>query len=142
MVAWVATAVHGYMLLWLWAFMLGPHAYPHRPGVLRNGALYRVAVPRGALVRATARRERVPGDRACAERDGVVLLPSRGRVELWLEFSQPVRVQRPLSEPLTTTRVAVASDDPDGLATALLSSPRREPSALAVLALADLAPAS
>jgi hypothetical protein len=138
-IAWVVTGVHAYTLLWLWAFMLGPHAYPHRPGVVRSGALYRVAVPPGALARAVARRERVPGERGLVERDGAVLLPSRGRVELWLEFSEPVRVQRPLGEPLLTTRVAVASDDPDALAAALLAAPRPDPAGLAVLVAAELA---
>ena len=138
-VAWVVTGLHAYTLLWLWAYMLGPHAYPHRPGVLRSGALYRVAVPPGAVLRATPRRERVPGEHGLVERDGCVLLPSRGRVDLWLEFARPVRVQRPLSEPLVTTRLAVAADDPDGLAAALLSPPQPELSGLAVLALAELA---
>ena len=140
-IAWVVTGLHAYTLIWLWAFMLGPYAYPHRPGVLRSGALYRVAVPPGALVRAVARRERVPGEHGLVERDGEVLLPSRGRVELWLEFSEPVRVQRPLGEPISTTRVAVASDDPDALAVALLAPPRPELTGLAVLALAELATA-
>jgi hypothetical protein len=138
-IAWVVTGLHAYTLLWLWAFMLGPYAYPHRPGVLRSGALYRVVVPPGTLVRATERRERVPGERGLVERDGAVLLPSRGRVELWLEFAKPVRVQRPLGEPLLTTCVAVASDDPDALAAALLAPPRPEVGGVAALAVAELA---
>ena len=31
------------------------------------------------------------------------------------EFAEPVRVQRPFKDPLVTTRIAVAADDPDAL---------------------------
>lgn len=125
--AWVQTALHGYMLLWLWGFALGARAFPHRIGsraaVLRSGPMYRAAVPLSAIVRATARTERV-GDRGLHERDGAVLLAARGRVDVWIELSEPVRVQRPLHEPLTTRRIAVASDEPDVLAAHLLSGAR------------------
>jgi len=80
--------------------------------VLRSGALYRAAVPLSAIVSATARTQRV-GDRRLLERDGAVLLAARGRVDVLLALSAPVRVQRPWHEPLTTCRVAVASDEPD-----------------------------
>lgn len=124
-IAWVSTALHAYSLIWLWSFALGPRAYPHRVGarssVLRAGPMYRVVVPRGAITSATARRARVAGERGFVERDGAVLLPVRGRVDVWLELSEPVRVQRPLSEPCETRLIAVASDDPDGLVEQLLA---------------------
>jgi hypothetical protein len=125
-VAWVLTGLHVYMLVWLWGFALGPLCYPHRVGartaVLRGGTMYRVSVRRSRIVSATERRERVPGERGLVQRDDAVLLPVRGRVEVWLEFSEPVRVQRPLHEPLYTSRLAVASDNPDRLIEKLLAA--------------------
>jgi hypothetical protein len=121
--AWVLTGLHAYSLLWLWAFFLGPRAYPHRIGartvVLRDGPLYRVALPLAAITGVSARTARV-GD-ALTERDGAVLLGVRGRVDVWLELAEPVKVQRPWQEPLTTNRLAVASDDPDALVERLLA---------------------
>ena len=126
-IAWVLGGVHAYGLLWLWGFALGPRAYPHRAGpraaVLRNGPLYRVRVPRAAIVNVVARTERVTGERALTERDGVVLLAARGRVDVWLELSEPVLVQRPWGEPVATSRLAVASDDPDALVASLIEPP-------------------
>jgi hypothetical protein len=124
-VAWVLDALHAYMLIWLWGFALGPLAFPHRVGsrtaVLRAGPMYRVLVPRSTIVSATEHRERVPGQRGLVQRDDAVLLPVRGRVEVWLELSAPVRVQRPLHEPLHTRRLGVASDEPDRLIEQLLA---------------------
>jgi hypothetical protein len=124
-VAWILTALHAYALLWLWGFFLGPRAYPHRIGartaVLRDGPMYRVALPLSAVASATARTERVRGAGAPTERDGAVLLAARGRVDVWLELAEPVKVQRPLHEPLVTRRLAVASDDPQALVERLLA---------------------
>lgn len=138
-VAWVLTAAHVYMLLWLWGFALGPRAFPHRVGartvVLRAGPLYRVLVPRPAIVAAEVGRERVSSsEHGIVQCDGAVLLPVRGRVDVWLELSEPVPVQRPLREPLLTRRLAVASDDPDRLVQRLLA-PALDPARHAGLAL-------
>jgi hypothetical protein len=125
--AWVMTAVHGYMLIWLWGFALGPRAHPHRIGahtaVLRAGPMYRVLVPRSAIIAASAHRERVSDARGLVQRDGEVLLPVRGRVDVTLELAAPVRVQRPFGEPLLTSRLAIASDAPDALIERLLAAP-------------------
>jgi len=119
LIAWLLDALHAYALIWLWGFALGPRAFAHRVGaraaVLRNGPMYRVQVPLAAIAGATARRERVGGDARLVERDGAVLLAARGRVDVWLELTEPVRVQRPFREPLTTRRLAIASDEPDVL---------------------------
>ena len=125
-IAWGLTAIHVYGLIWLWGVALGPRAYPHRVGrddaVLRGGPLHRVRVPRSAVAGASARRERAGSDvQGLVERDGAVLLPVRGRVDVWLQLSEPVEVQRPLREPLLTRHLAVASDDPDGLVRHLLA---------------------
>jgi len=44
-------------------------------------------------------------------------------VDVWLELAEPVRVQRPLDEPLVTRRLAVASDDPEAFMSLLLAPP-------------------
>jgi hypothetical protein len=145
--AWIVTALHAYALLWLWGFFLGPRAYPHRVGprtaVLRDGPMYRVQLPLSAITGVTARTERMGEGSGLTERDGAVLLGARGRVDVWLELAEPVKVQRPLHEPLTTRRLAVASDDPDALVERLLArsparAPRSEPY-LGLLATLDLA---
>jgi hypothetical protein len=126
-VAWVVSALHGYALIWLWGVVLGPRGYPHRVGarvvVLRAGPMYRVVVPRGVILAATARRERVPDASGLVQRDGEVLLPVRGRVDLTLDLAAPVRVQRPLHEPLLTSRLSIACDDPEALIQRLLQPP-------------------
>jgi hypothetical protein len=148
-VAWVLTALHAYALVRLWGFFLGPRACPHRIGartaVLRDAPMYRVQLPLPAVAGAAARTERVPDANAPTERDGAVLLGARGRVDVWVELAEPVKVQRPLHEPLTTRRLAVASDDPDALVARLLarsacSDARAEgrPGLLAALDLAGL----
>lgn len=83
--------------------------------------MYRVQIPPGAIAAATVRRERVSGERGFVERDGAVLLAVRHRVDVRLELSVPVRVQRPLHEPFETRLLAVASDDPQGLVEQLLA---------------------
>jgi hypothetical protein len=110
-IAWIVTAAHVYVLIWLWGFALGPLAFPHRPGMLRLGALYRASIP--LPLSAVARVERVPD--GLSERDGTVYLAARRRVDVVFEFAEPVRVQRPFKDPLVTTRIAVASDDPEAL---------------------------
>lgn len=131
-VAWVLTALHAYSLIWIWGFAIGARAFPHRIGaptaVLRNGPMYRVKVPLSSVTTATARTERVAGDhRAMTERDDAVLLAARGRVDVWLEFAEPVLVQRPTREPLPTRRLAIASDNPEQLVGLLLAGAAARP---------------
>ena len=123
-------ALHVYGLLWLIGWALGPAAYPHRVGrgvlTARNGPLYRVRLPLDAIVAATARRERVPGDRGLLVEGEVALLSARGRVDLWLELDREVSVQRPLGQAVTVRRLGLASDDPDTLARLLVAPARRD----------------
>ena len=77
-------------------------------------------------------------------RDGAALLPSRGRVDVWLELDRPVLVRRPLGEPLAVTRIALASDDPGELVRSLTAVPAPVPAdggrtALSVLGGLELA---
>jgi hypothetical protein len=106
--------------------------------------MYRAQLPLSAITGVTARTERVPPEGSgLTERDGAVLLGARGRVDVWLELAEPVKVQRPWHEPLATRRLAVASDDPHALVERLLSgSPARAPYSelnLGILATLDLA---
>ena len=128
----VVTAIaHSYALLWLLSWGFGSRAYPHRLGrralVARNGPLYRACVPLDAVAGAVARRERAGTTLGVPDglvlRDGAALLPSRGRVDVWLELDRPVLVKRPLGEPVAVTRIALASDDPDELVRRLAAAP-------------------
>ena len=60
-------------------------------------------MPLAAIASVTAKRERVLRD-GLQERDGAVLLASRRRVDVLLELSEPVRIQRPFQEPIETAR--------------------------------------
>lgn len=142
----VAAVVHGYALVWLLGWGLGSRAYPHRVGdgalVARNGPLFRVRVPLDSIAGATARRERAAGagvlGDGVAAREDAALLPSRGRVDLWLDLDRPVLVRRPLGEPLAVTRLALASDDAEALVALLRAggAPERRCGRRAVAALA------
>jgi hypothetical protein len=125
---WASTGAHAYLLLLLWGVLLGPGAYPHRllrdGAELRAGALYRARVGSGAVVSTVRRRERVGASAGgLVERDDAVLLPVRGRVDLWLELAEPVPVHRPFGPVLWTRRLAIASDDPGALQAALAAPP-------------------
>jgi len=73
----------------------------------------------------------------------MVLLATRGCANLVLSLRQPIEVERPLGDPIATTRIALPADDPASLA-AVLRRPlteqeaRRAP-ALDVEALAEIA---
>jgi hypothetical protein len=146
----VASAVaHAYALVWLLGWGFGSRAYPHKivkAGLhVRGGTLYRAQVPLHAITAATPRRERIGGEAGLVVRDGVALLPVRGRVDVWLELDQPVLVQRPLADPVAVRGLALASDAPDELAGLLLAGAaaagRAHPGGLGALAGLDLADA-
>ena len=123
-----AAAVHAYALLWLLGWALGPRAYRHRVArgtlVVRNGALYRARVPLEDIVAITPRRQAVGGTAGVVLRDGAALLPARRRVDVWLELSRPVTVERPLGEPVSVTRLALAADDPPAVGAAVAAAGR------------------
>ena len=94
--------------------------------VARNGPLYRACVPLDAVVGAVARAGTTPAiPEGLVLRDGTALLPSRGRVDVWLELDRPVLIRRPLGEPISVRRVALASDDPRELVRSLTAAPAR-----------------
>jgi hypothetical protein len=115
-------AVHLYAAAWLVGIGLGRRAWPHavRGGalVVRNGALYRAQIPLGAIVSAEPARERI-AEGGFHVRDDEALFPARRRVDVRIELAEPVRVARPLSDPVWATSIAVASDDPTAFIAAL-----------------------
>ena len=46
------------------------------------------------------------------------------RADLWLDLTAPVTVERPIGEPVVTRRLAIAADEPERLAAALLGDAR------------------
>jgi hypothetical protein len=112
----VVAGLHVYALLWLWAWALGPRAWPHAVAggalVVRAGALHRVRVPLGHVRSVTPEPRRHRGERHVRAEDGVALLPVGNRTDVVLELSAPARFEQPLSEPVEVTRLAVASNAP------------------------------
>ena len=118
-----AAALHAYMLVWLFALAAGPRLRPHRLQrehlVVRSGLLHAAIVPLNAVTAVEIDRRRV-GERATLVVDGeAALLPSRRRVDLWLELAHDVRVTRPVGEPVFVRRLGIAADDPQRLAACL-----------------------
>jgi hypothetical protein len=124
----VLGAAHAYALVWLLAWGLGPRAWPHAlddhdPAdprlIVRGGPLYRAEVPLAAVSSVTATRRRVTSEVGVVIDGECAALPARGRVDLRVELSEPVRVLRPLAEPATVRVLELASDDPDALVRAI-----------------------
>jgi hypothetical protein len=144
---WLHLAVaagHAYALLWLFAWAAGSRVRPHRVGgghlLVRGGVLYEAPVPLAGVAAVDVRRRRVGDEAALVLDPEAVLLPARHRVDLWIELTEPVTVGRPLGEPVRTRRLAIAADEPERLAAALLDGapavaerrPRRMPGLVVV----------
>lgn len=112
----VLAALHLYGVIMLLSWAAGLRTHPHRLRggelELRSGQLYRarVATTQVAAVELAHRRD--------GQRTGLVLddggarLAVGGRTDVLLRFATPVRVERPLGDPLTVTELAIAVDDP------------------------------
>lgn len=113
-VALAALHLYGVVMLLSWA--VAERTQPHRLRdgelVLRSGQLYRarVEVAQIAAVEVAHRRD--------GQRTGLVMGGSRtsrltvcGRTDVLLRFAAPVRVERPLGEPLSVTELAIAVDN-------------------------------
>lgn len=152
-VALAALHVYGVVLLLSWA--IGERTHPHRLRdgqlELRSGQLYRahVAATQVAAVEIAHRRD---GQRTGLVLDGgPVRLAVSGRTDVLLRFTAPVRLERPLGEPLPVTELAIAVDDPARFVAAVETARHLLPTAptasddrralLAWLAPADLAEA-
>jgi hypothetical protein len=116
-------AAHAYAVLWLLAWGLGPRAWPHALAggrlIVRGGPLYRAEVPLAHVASVSAARRRVSGDSGLVVDGDRAALPARGRVDVRVELSEPVRVQRPLAEPVEVWCLELASDDADALVAAV-----------------------
>jgi len=144
-------ALHLYALVWLLAIGLGRRAWPHavRGATLtvRNGVLHRARVPLALVERAEVARERVGGEGSMRLRDGgaTVVLSARRRVDVRLVLREPVRVARPIADPVWATELRIPSDDPAALVAALRERPAAAPAtgagAVAALAWDALQPA-
>ena len=129
----VAAVLHAIGMIYLVAFALAPRVYPHRiVGAsleLHAGALYRATVPLLAIRAVELRRARV--ERPLFRGDGTAALPAGGRVSLEISLDEPVRIERPLADPVPVTSIAVAADDPaamlGGIEAARLRQPPAEP---------------
>ncbi len=113
-VAVAALHVYGVVMLVSWA--LGERTHPHRlrSGVLelRSGQLYRIRVAAERVAGVEIERRRA-GQRTGLLLDGdAARLAVGGRTDVILRFAAPVRLERPLGDPLILTEVAVAVDDP------------------------------
>jgi hypothetical protein len=152
-VAFAALHVYGVVMLLSWA--IGERTHPHRlrDGELwlRSGQLYRahVTATKVAAVEIAHRRD---GQRTGLVPDGdPVRLAVSGRTDVLLRFAAPVRLERPLGEPLPVTELAIAVDDPARFVAAVEAARHQLPIAaaasddrsalLAWLAPADLAEA-
>lgn len=113
----VALAVlHGYGMLMLVSWAVAQHTSSHRlhDGALelRSGRLYRVRAST-ADVATVALAPRRDGQRTgLVLGDGAPRLAVGGRTDVTVRFSSPVRLERPLGDPLWVTELAVAVDDP------------------------------
>jgi hypothetical protein len=117
----ISVAVHAYALIWLWAWALGPRAWPHAVRdatlVVRVGPFYRAQVPLTAIREITVERRRVANSHgALTTEDDRACLAAGGRVDVMLQLATPVRIEQPLHEPVTMTQLALPSDDPDAFA--------------------------
>lgn len=113
----VLAALHAYGAWMLLSWAAGGRTHPHRirDGVLdlRGGQLYRARVT-SADVAAVELAPRRRGQRTgLLVEDGAPRLAVGGRTDVLLHFAAPVRLDRPLGEPLHLTELAIAVDDPE-----------------------------
>jgi hypothetical protein len=108
-----------YGLLWVVSWAAGLRVFPHRirDGVLRVrlGQLYRAEIPLELVRSATVRRDRVGTRTALKLGSERAAFAVGGRVDVHLELSAPVTVERPFGEPVQVTALSIAANDPQAL---------------------------
>ncbi len=131
----VLAALHVYGVLMLLSWAAGERTHPHRlhRGVLelRSGKLYRarVATTDVAAIKVARRRH--------GQRSGLVLgddpprLAVSGRTDVTLRFAAPVRIERPLGEPLSVSELSIAVADPARFVGAIEAVRHKPPTARA-----------
>ncbi len=139
-------------MLLSWA--VGQRTHPHRlrDGLLelRSGQLYRTRV-KATQVEAIEVKPWRDGQRTgLAVSDETPRLAVGGKTDVLLRFAAPVRIERPLADPLTVTKLAIAVDDAARFVAAVeaahaepdaAGSPADDQGLLAWIAPADLADA-
>lgn len=148
----ILAGLHAYGVIMVLSWAVGEHTQPHR---LKDGVLY---LRPGQLYRTRVEATQVAGVEIASRRDGqrtglvlggdVPRLAVSGRTDVLLRFATPVRVERPLGEPVDVTELAIAVDDPARFVAAVETARDERPTCakdrrplLAWLAPADLAEA-
>lgn len=108
-----------YGLLWAIGWAAGLRVFPHRlsDGVLqvRLGQLYRADVPLELIASATVQRRRAGSRTALELGPDAASFAVGGRVDVHLELTAPVTIERPFGEPRRVTSLSLAADDPTAL---------------------------
>ena len=119
----ILAALHGYGAIMLLSWAIGERTHPHllrgRSLELRSGQLYRARVET-TNVAAIALAHRRDGQRTgLVLGDGAPRLAVSGRTDVTLRFAAPIRVERPLGDPVSVTELSIAVDDPARLVAAV-----------------------
>ena len=126
----VLAAVHAYGALMLLSWAAGGRTHPHRlldgELELRSGQLHRARVAASDVTEIEIASRRRGQRTGLVMDDGAPLLAVSGRTDVTLRFAAPVRIERPLGEPVSVTELSIAVDDPAGLV-ATVETARDEP---------------
>lgn len=112
-VAIAALHLYGVVMLLSWA--VGQRTHPHRlrDGLLelRSGQLYRACADAGQVETIEVKPQRKGQRTGLVVDDDAPRLAVGGRTDVLLRFAAPLRIERPLRDPLTVTELAIAVDD-------------------------------
>ncbi len=89
-----------------------PHRLRDGELQLRAGPLYRAQVAAGQVAAVEIAHRRDGQRTGLVLGDGPARLAMSGRTDVLLRFAAPVRLERPLAEPLPVTELAIAVDGP------------------------------
>lgn len=122
----VVGVLHLYGVVMLLSWAVSQRTQPHRLHAgrleLRVGQTHRAGVATAAIASAEVARRR-DGARTGLEVTGeTARLTVAGRTDVLLRFTEPLRIDRPLGDPVTVTALAVAADDPERLVRAITPS--------------------
>ena len=119
----IVGVLHLYGVAMLVSWAVSQRTQPHRLHAgrleLRVGQTYRAGVATAGIASAKVTRRR-DGARTGLDLTGETpRLAVAGRTDVLLRFTEPLRVDRPLGDPVTVTELAVAADDPERLVRAI-----------------------
>ena len=106
--------VYGVLMLLSWAAGARTHAHRLHRGILelRSGQLYRARVATTDVVAIETAAKRHGQRTGLVLGDGSACLAVSGRTDVTLRFAAPVRIERPIGEPVSVTGLSIAVDDP------------------------------